>query len=185
MKYIASHSGDRDEHDREQPALRLGLACDAGDRGCGESVADGRADGAATDHEPATDDRASQLDRLLGRVCHVLLLSWVLVGPGWSLVRGVLSRPGSAPRDRRFEVDDGEESEDERLHRADQHAGEQLPDDVDERDGCDQFGREQVDGEEEEHPSGEDVAEESKARVNGLITSSMTLSGSINLNGFR
>ena len=75
MKYIASHETHDDEHDREQPTLRLGLAGDAGDRlAAGQAVADRCADGAAAECEAAADHGAGQLDRLVEVICHLGLL---------------------------------------------------------------------------------------------------------------
>src|SRR5215468_12369435 len=60
---------DRQEEDAEQAALGLGLTGYAGDRrAAGEAVADGRADGAATEGETATDERTGELNRLGSRV---------------------------------------------------------------------------------------------------------------------
>ncbi len=77
MKYMASTRPDDDEHDREQPALGFWLAGDAGDRlAAGQAVADGGADGAAAEGEPAADHGAGKLDRLVEVICH-----WVYLLP--------------------------------------------------------------------------------------------------------
>src|SRR5262245_7619334 len=62
---------DRQEEDREQPALGLRLARHTRDgRAAGETVADRRADRAAAEREATADERAGELDRLLRCVSH-------------------------------------------------------------------------------------------------------------------
>src|SRR5215467_16145785 len=54
---------DDEEHDDLQPALRLRLARDAGDRGvAGQAVADRRADGASAQREPGADQGPGDYD---------------------------------------------------------------------------------------------------------------------------
>src|SRR5206468_6347375 len=71
----------RQEEQRLQPALRLGLPCDAGDElTTGKPVTDGGADRATAEGQAAADETAGQLDCLDLRVSHFLLNSRYGVG---------------------------------------------------------------------------------------------------------
>ena len=177
---------DDDEHQGHQPTLGLGLTGDAGDRlATGEAVTNGCADGAAAEREAAADHCACELNRL-PPCCRPLLTYFLSFVDFRSLARGSIGLRLSSvvSRDRRLEVQDGQQREDKRLQRPDKTAVEGLPDDVEHRDRCDELCRNGIgDQITSSRPPAKMLPKSRSASVIGLVSSSMKLIGKRAANG--